>query len=62
MLAGISLRAWRRTRSGTRITTGDTITVRLERRAYSPVLRNASLPAGTQVSWWGGRTLRYEYA
>ena len=42
-------------------TTGDTITVRLERRAYSPVLRKASLPADTHVPWWGGRTLRYEY-
>jgi hypothetical protein len=29
------------------ITTGDVITVRLERRAYSPVLRKASLPADT---------------
>lgn len=28
-------------------TTSDTITVRLERRAYSPVLRKASLPADT---------------
>jgi hypothetical protein len=43
-------------------TTGDTITVRLERRAYSPVLRKASLPQDTPVPWWGGRTLRYEYA
>jgi len=43
-------------------TTGDTITVRLERRAYSPVLRKASLPAETTIPWWGGRTLRYEYA
>jgi hypothetical protein len=42
-------------------TTSDTITVRLERRAYSPVLRKASLPADTRVPWWGGRTLRYEY-
>jgi hypothetical protein len=32
-------------------TAGDTITVRLERRAYSPVLRKASLPAGTHVPW-----------
>ncbi len=42
-------------------TTSDTITVRLERRAYSPVLRKATLPADTRVPWWGGRTLRYEY-
>ena len=41
------------------ITTGDVITVRLERRAYSPVLRKASLP-DTPIPWWGGRTVRYE--
>ena len=44
------------------ITDHDTITVRLERRAYSPVLRQASLPADTHVPWWGGRTLRFDYA
>ena len=44
------------------ITTGDAITVRLERRAYSPVLRKASLPPSTTVPWWGNRTLRYELA
>ena len=43
------------------ITTGDAITVRLERRAYSPVLRKASLPADTRVPWWGNRILRYEF-
>jgi hypothetical protein len=42
------------------ITSGDTITVRLERRAFSPVLRKATLPAATPVPWWGGRTIRYE--
>ncbi len=42
-------------------TTDDTITVRLDRRAYSPVLRQADLP-DTPVPWWGGRTLRYEFA
>src|SRR6266508_3833237 len=41
---------------------GDTITVRLERRAYAPVLRQADLPAATTVPWWGNRTLRYEFA
>jgi hypothetical protein len=40
----------------------DTITVRLERRAYSPALRQARLPADTPVPWWGGRTLRFDYA
>ncbi|HEX4661324.1 MAG TPA: hypothetical protein VH307_28350 [Streptosporangiaceae bacterium] len=44
------------------ITTADAITIRLERRAYSPVLRKASLPADTRVPWWDGRILRYEYA
>jgi transposase len=43
------------------ITTGDTITVRLERRAYSPVLRKAGLPPATNIPWWGNRTLRYEF-
>jgi hypothetical protein len=42
------------------ITSADTITVRLERRAFSPVLRKAGLPAATPVPWWGGRTIRYE--
>src|SRR5215217_2912122 len=42
-------------------TTNDVITVRLERRAYSPVLRQADLPP-TTVPWWGNRTLRYEFA
>jgi hypothetical protein len=41
---------------------GDTITVRLERRAYAPVLRKANLPAQTTVPWWDNRTLRYEFA
>jgi hypothetical protein len=43
------------------ITNDNTITVRLDRRAYSPVLRKAALPA-TTVPWWGNRTLRYELA
>jgi len=42
------------------ITTGDTITARLERRAYSPVLRQADLPPAAPVPWWGNRTLRFE--
>jgi hypothetical protein len=41
---------------------GDAITIRLNRRAYSPVLRQADLPAGTPVPWWGNRTLHYEFA
>jgi hypothetical protein len=47
---------------GTIITTGDTITVRLDRRAYQPVLRQADLPNNTTVPWWQNRTLRYELA
>jgi hypothetical protein len=34
--------------------------VRVDRRAYSPVLRQADLPT-VDVPWWGGRRLRYEY-
>ena len=34
------------------ITSGDTVTVRLERRAYSPVLRQADLPNDTRIPWW----------
>ncbi len=41
---------------------GSEITVRLNRRTYSPILRQASLPETITVPWWGGRTLRYEYA
>ena len=37
------------------------ITVRLNRRTYSPVLRQASLPETITVPWWGGRTLHYQY-
>ena len=44
------------------ITTTDTITVRLERRAYSPVLRQATLPADTPIPWWGDKKLRFELA
>ena len=46
---------------GQLITTTDTLTVLLNRRAYSPVLRQADLP-DTPVPWWDGRTLHYEFA
>jgi hypothetical protein len=46
---------------GVILTGEDTITVRLDRRAYSPVLRSADLP-DTTVPWWGGRHLHLEYA
>ena len=44
------------------ITTPDTVTIRLERRAFSPVLRSADLPPATPVPWWGHRPIRYEFA
>ena len=36
--------------------------IRLNRRTYSPILRQARLPETISVPWWEGRTLRYEYA
>ena len=36
--------------------------VRLDRRTYSPVLRQANLPDTITIPWLAGRTLRYEYA
>jgi Transposase DDE domain group 1 len=47
--------------AGTILNQGDTITVRLNRRTYSPVLRQADIPE-VAVPWWGGRTLRFEFA
>jgi Transposase DDE domain len=43
-------------------TSGNTITVRLDRRAYTPVLRQADLPNNTPIPWWGNRTLRFEFS
>ncbi len=40
---------------------GDTLVVRLNRRTYSPVLRQADIP-DVAVPWWGGRRLHFEYA
>ena len=37
------------------------ITIRLARRTYSPVLRQASLPDTITVPWRQGQTLRYQY-
>ena len=45
---------------GTIITTTDSITVRLERRAYTPTLRKAELPTDTRIPWLGNKTIRYE--
>jgi hypothetical protein len=44
------------------INDGTGITVKINRRAYSPVLRHAALPADTTVPWWDGRQLRFEFA
>jgi hypothetical protein len=44
------------------ISTSAGITVKINRRAYSPVLRDADLPADTTVPWWGGRPLHFEFA
>lgn len=46
--------------SGLLLNHGDTITVRLNRRTYSPVLRQADIPDVT-VPWWGNRRLHFEY-
>lgn len=40
----------------------DEIIVQIDRRTYSPVLRQADLPPTVTVPWWGGRHLRYEFA
>jgi hypothetical protein len=44
------------------ISNDDSITIKINRRAYSPVLRHADLPADTAVPWWGNRTLHWEFA
>ncbi len=48
--------------SGTITTVGDQVTVRIDRRAYSPVLRQASLPPDITVPWWHGRRLHFEFS
>jgi hypothetical protein len=48
--------------SGTISLSGDQVTVRIDRRAYSPVLRQASLPPDTTVPWWHGRRLHFEFS
>jgi len=47
--------------SGEILNHGHELTVRLNRRAYSPVLRQADLPTVT-VPWWGNRRLTYQFA
>src|SRR6266699_1298053 len=48
--------------SGTITTSSEQITVRIDRRAYSPVLRQASLPTDTTIPWWHGRRLHFEFS
>jgi hypothetical protein len=48
--------------SGTITVTSDQITVRIDRRAYSPALRQATLPPDTTVPWWHGRRLHFEFS
>ena len=38
----------------------NTITVHLNRRTYSPILRQANIP-DTPIPWWNHRTLHFEY-
>jgi transposase len=48
--------------SGTISISGDQVTIQIDRRAYSPVLRQASLPPDTTVPWWHGRRLHFEFS
>ena len=48
--------------SGTITVNDDQVTVRIDRRAYSRVLRQASLPPDTIVPWWHGRRLHFEFS
>ena len=47
--------------TGTITNTGDTTTVHLDRRTYSPILRQADIP-DTTIPWWQGRRLRLQFA
>jgi transposase len=40
---------------------GNHTTVRLDRRTYSPVLRQSDIPTTTTVPWWNNRELHIEY-
>ena len=46
--------------SGLIINHDNDIIIRLDRRTYSPVLRQADIPP-TTVPWWQNRTLHFEY-
>jgi len=47
---------------GTITTTSDQVTVRIDRRAYSPVLRQANLPPDTPIPWWHGHRLHFQFS
>ena len=47
---------------GTITINGDQVTVRIDRRAYSPALRQATLPPDTTVPWWHDRRLHFEFS
>lgn len=40
---------------------GSRVVAHLARRAYTPILRSASIPQGVKVPWWEGRRLHYEF-
>ena len=46
---------------GTITNDGETITVTLSRRAYSPVLRQSSLHDDTAIPWWQNRHVRFRF-
>jgi hypothetical protein len=48
--------------AGTITSDDDTITVTLNRRAYSPVLRQSELRTDTTVPWWQNRRLRFQFS
>ena len=48
--------------AGTITSDDDTITVTLNRRAYSPVLRQSDLRADTTIPWWQNRRLRFQFS
>ena len=48
--------------AGTITTDGDIVTVTLNRRTYSPVLRQSDLRADTTIPWWENRRLRFQFS
>ena len=54
---------WRRfiSTSGQTTIAPDHVTCRLNSRTYSPVMRSADLP-DTNIPWWNGRPLRFQFA